>query len=171
MWTAQFYPITRPRSFITSGGLGTMGFGLGAAVGAKFGNPKRPTVLFTGDGSFRMNCQELATVGAYTVPLLIVILDNRVLGLVRQWQNLFYEKRYSETTLDRPPDFVKLGSAYGLTATRATDEPSFTAALALARTCLTAGRPALIDAIIDRDEMVLPMVPGGKAIDEQIVNT
>jgi acetolactate synthase-1/2/3 large subunit len=170
MWTAQFYPVTRPRSFITSGGLGTMGFGLGAAIGAKTANPKRPTVLFTGDGSFRMNCGELATIGAYSIPLLIVIINNRVLGMVRQWQTLFYEARYAETTLDRPPDFVKLAAAYGFSsALRAETETAFTAALEAARKELAAGRPALIEACIDPDERVLPMVPGGKPIDEQIL--
>ncbi|MDR1908474.1 MAG: acetolactate synthase large subunit [Spirochaetaceae bacterium] len=171
IWAAQFYPVTRPRSFITSGGLGTMGFGLGAAEGAKLANPKRPTVLFTGDGSFRMNCLELATLGAYRIPILIVIFNNGVLGMVRQWQNLFFEQRYAETVLDRPPDFVKLAEAYGLRGFRAEDEPSFTAALESALADIAAGKPALIEAIIDQDEMVLPMVPGGKPVDEQIVNT
>jgi acetolactate synthase-1/2/3 large subunit len=174
MWTAQFYPFTRPRSFITSGGLGTMGFGLGAALGAKIANPKRPAALFTGDGSFRMNCGELATVNSYQIPILIVIFNNHVLGMVRQWQNLFYEERYAETTLDRPPDFVKLADAYGLPGYRADDEPSFLAALDRAIKDISGsaripGRAALIDAHIDRDEKVLPMVPGGEHIDEQIL--
>jgi acetolactate synthase-1/2/3 large subunit len=169
LWTAQFYPINRPRSFISSGGLGTMGFGLGAALGAKIANPKRPTVLFTGDGSFRMNCGELATLNTYRIPLLVVICNNRVLGMVRQWQALFYEARYSETTLDRPPDFVKLAEAYGLPAYRAADEAAFQSALAQALTNLASGKTALIDAMIDPDEKVLPMVPGGKPIDEQIL--
>ncbi|MDR2516117.1 MAG: biosynthetic-type acetolactate synthase large subunit [Spirochaetaceae bacterium] len=171
MWAAQFYPVSRPRSFLSSGGLGTMGFGLGAAVGAKTGNPDRPVVLFTGDGSFRMNCLELATVGAYSLPLLIIVFNNGVLGMVRQWQNLFYEKRYAETTLERPPDFVKLAEAYGIAGFRAENEAAFGAALDAARETLAAGRAALVEARIDRDEMVLPMVPGGKPIDEQIVNT
>jgi acetolactate synthase-1/2/3 large subunit len=170
MWTAQFYPISRPRSFITSGGLGTMGFGLGAAVGAKIANPKRPTVLFTGDGSFRMNCGELATLGAYGIPLLIIIINNRVLGMVRQWQTLFYEARYSETTMDRSPDFVKLAAAYGFSSAQCVKtEAAFTSALEDALKELSAGRLALIEACIDSDEKVLPMVPGGKPIDEQIL--
>jgi acetolactate synthase-1/2/3 large subunit len=169
MWTAQFYPISRPRSFITSGGLGTMGFGLGAALGAKTANPTRPVVLFTGDGSFRMNCAEMATLTNYRVPLLIVIINNRVLGMVRQWQNLFYEERYAETTLDRPPDFCKLADAYGLAGYRAENEPAFADALSAALSDIAAGRSALIEALIDRDEKVLPMVPGGKPIDEQIL--
>jgi acetolactate synthase-1/2/3 large subunit len=169
MWTAQFYPFTQPRSFLSSGGLGTMGFGLGAALGAKIANPKRPVVLFTGDGSFRMNCGEMATLQAYGVPLLIVVVNNRVLGMVRQWQNLFYEERYSETTLDRPPDFVKLAEAYGLPGYRAANDAAFGAALDRAMEDLAAGRAVLIEALLDPDEMVLPMVPGGKPIDEQIL--
>jgi acetolactate synthase-1/2/3 large subunit len=169
IWAAQFYPIARPRSFITSGGLGTMGFGLGAVMGAKIANPSRPAVLFTGDGSFRMNCGELATLKTYGVPLLIVICNNRTLGMVRQWQNLFYEGRYSETTLDRPPDFVKLADAYGLPGYRASSEDAFMAALDQALKDIAGGRAALIEAILDPDEKVLPMVPGGQPIDEQIM--
>jgi len=169
MWTAQFYPLTRPRSFISSGGLGTMGFGLGAAVGAKVGNPDRPVVLFTGDGSFRMNSGELATLFNYHLPILIIILNNRVLGMVRQWQTLFYDERYAETTLDRPPDFVKLAEAYGHFGVRAKDEASFNAALDQGMAKIADGRCALVEAQIDMDEQVLPMVPGGKAVDEQIV--
>jgi acetolactate synthase-1/2/3 large subunit len=169
MWTAQFYPFSRPRSFLSSGGLGTMGFGLGAALGAKIANPERPVVLFTGDGSFRMNCGELATLNRYGVPLLIIIFNNQVLGMVRQWQNLFYGERYSETTLDRPPDFVKLADAYGLPGRRAADDASFGAALDGSIGDIAAGRSAIIEASLDQDEMVLPMVPGGKPVDEQII--
>ncbi|MDR3171593.1 MAG: acetolactate synthase large subunit [Treponema sp.] len=170
IWTAQFYPITRSRSFLTSGGLGTMGFGLGAALGAKIANPTRPVVLFTGDGCFRMNCTEMATLNTYTVPLLIVIFNNRTLGMVRQWQSLFYEGRYSETDLvGRPPDFIKLAEAYGLPGYRAEDEASFTEVLDKAMRDIAGGKAALIDARIDRDERVLPMVPGGKPIHEQIL--
>ncbi|MDR2245959.1 MAG: biosynthetic-type acetolactate synthase large subunit [Treponema sp.] len=169
IWTAQFYPVARPRSFITSGGLGTMGFGLGAAIGAKIANPSRPVVLFTGDGSFRMNCGELATAKTYGVPLLIVICNNRVLGMVRQWQNIFYEGRYAETTLDRPPDFVKLAEAYGLPGYRAGDEAAFASALDQALADVAGGSAAVVEAAVDQDEKVLPMVPGGRPIDEQIM--
>lgn len=169
IWTAQFYPFTRPRSFLSSGGLGTMGFGLGAAEGAKIANPDKPVALFTGDGCFRMNCAEMATLKSYGVPVLIVIFNNRALGMVRQWQRFFYEGRYSETDLNLTPDFVKLAQAYGLSGYRAEDEASFTAALDAAMQELTAGRAAVIDAVIDRDEPVLPMVPGGMPIDEQIL--
>jgi acetolactate synthase-1/2/3 large subunit len=169
IWTAQFYPFEKPRSFLTSGGLGTMGYGLGAAAGAAAGNPGRAVVLFTGDGSFRMNCAEMATLVNYSLPVLIIICDNRVLGMVRQWQTLFYEGRFSQTILGGPPDFVKLAESYGITAFRALDEASFTTALQNAVTILKKGASALITAHIDQDEMVLPMVPGGKAVDEQIL--
>ncbi|MDR3139748.1 MAG: biosynthetic-type acetolactate synthase large subunit, partial [Treponema sp.] len=129
MWTAQFYPVSRPRSFLTSGGLGTMGFGLGAAEGAKIANPGRPVVLFTGDGCFRMNCAELATLTTYQVPVLVIVFNNRTLGMVRQWQNFFYEGRYSETDLPGHPDFVKLAEAYGVPAYRAGEEGIFLAVL------------------------------------------
>jgi acetolactate synthase-1/2/3 large subunit len=169
MWTAQFYPFSRPRSFLTSGGLGTMGFGLGAAAGAKIANPDRPVVLFTGDGCFRMNCAELATLNTYQVPVLVILFNNRTLGMVRQWQNFFYEGRYSETDLPGHPDFVKLAEAYGVSAYRAGEEHPFLAALEKALKDIQGGRPALIEALIDKDERVLPMVPGGKPIDEQIL--
>ena len=169
MWAAQFYPITRPRTFLSSGGLGTMGFGLGAAEGAKIANPDKPVVLFTGDGSFRMNCGEMGTLAAYGIPLLIIILNNQVLGMVRQWQTLFYERRYAETVLDRPPDFVKLAEAYGLKGYRAGNEEAFMDVLSKAVQELQSGNAVLIDALIDPDEQVLPMVPGGKPIDEQIL--
>jgi acetolactate synthase-1/2/3 large subunit len=170
MWTAQFYPFNRPRSFLSSGGMGTMGFGLGAALGAKIANPEKPVALFTGDGCFRMNCAEMATLVRYGLPVLIIVFNNRTLGMVRQWQNFFYEGRYSETDLEgRPPDFVKLAEAYGLAGFRAHDEGSFVRALGEAGAELAAGRAALIEAVIDKDERVLPMVPGGHAIDEQII--
>lgn len=169
MWTAQFYPFAKPRTFLSSGGLGTMGYGLGAALGAKCANPDRPVVLITGDGSFRMNCGELGTANNYHLPVLIVVVNNRVLGMVRQWQALFYDERYAETDLQRPPDFVKLADAYGLPGFRAEDAGAFDAALGKALDAIRAGKAAVVEAIIDSDEQVLPMVPGGKAIDEQIL--
>ena len=169
MWTAQFYPFSKPRTFLSSGGLGTMGYGLGAAVGAKCANPDRPVVLITGDGSFRMNCGELGTANNYHLPILVVIVNNRVLGMVRQWQTLFYDERYAETDLQRPPDFVKLAEAYGLSGFRAEDAHSFEAAMDKALASIADGRTAVVEAVIDSDEQVLPMVPGGKAIDEQIL--
>ncbi|MFA6504728.1 MAG: biosynthetic-type acetolactate synthase large subunit [Treponemataceae bacterium] len=169
MWTAQFYPFSKPRTFLTSGGLGTMGYGMGAAVGAKCANPARVVALITGDGSFRMNCGELSTLSNYHLPILIVVVNNRVLGMVRQWQTIFYDERYAETDLQRPPDFVKLADAYGLVGFRAEDETSFDAALDKAMAVIAGGKTALVEAIIDSDEQVLPMVPGGKAIDEQMM--
>jgi acetolactate synthase-1/2/3 large subunit len=170
IWVAQFYPFNRPRSFLTSGGMGTMGYGMGAACGAKAANPGRPVVLFTGDGCFRMNCAEMATVMRYNLPLLVIIFNNRTLGMVRQWQNFFYEGRYSETDLDdRGPDFIKLAEAYGVPAFRSDSETSFAESLKQGIAHNKAGRPALIEAIIDKDERVVPMVPGGKPIDEQIM--
>ncbi|GHV72420.1 hypothetical protein AGMMS49928_29280 [Spirochaetia bacterium] len=171
IWTAQFFPFNRPRSFLSSGGLGTMGFGLGAAAGAKIASPRRPVVLFTGDGCFRMNCAEMATLVTYKIPVLIIIFNNRTLGMVRQWQKLFYESRYSETDLEnRPPDFIRLAGAYGVSAHRAADEPAFLAALDQSLETIARGSPALIEALIDIDERVLPMVPGGAPIDEQILD-
>lgn len=169
MWTAQFYPAHRPRSFLTSGGLGTMGYGLGAALGAKVGNPRRPVVLFTGDGCFRMNCAELGTLSGHKLAILIIVFNNSTLGMVRQWQSFFYQGRYSETDLGPSPDFVKLAEAYGVYGCRAEDRRDFSAALDRAAEELSAGRSALIDVIIDKDEKVLPMVPSGKPIDEQIM--
>jgi len=163
IWTAQFYPFARPRTFISSGGLGTMGFGTGAAMGAQIANPDRQVVHIAGDGSFRMNCNELATIAYYRLPILIVVMNNRTLGMVRQWQTLFYKGRYSNTTLDRGPDFVKLAEAYGIRGFRASNEGEFSAALDAA---LSERSPALIDCMLDIDEKVLPMVPSGKPIEE-----
>ena len=170
MWTAQFFPFNRPRTFLSSGGMGTMGYGLGAALGAKIANPRRPVVLFTGDGCFRMNCGEMATLVYYKLPVLIIIFNNNTLGMVRQWQDFFYGGRYCQTDLSgRGPDFIKLSDAYGVSAYRADDSASFLNALQKSLKILAAGKPAVIEAIIDKDERVLPMVPGGKPIDEQIM--
>ena len=139
-----------------------MGFGTGAAIGAQFANPDKTVVHFAGDGSFRMNCNELATISHYGLPIIIIIFNNGALGNVRQWQTLFYEKRYSATTLDFAPDFVKLADAYGVTGVRVTDEAEFKKAFDAA---LASGKPAVIDAAIDKDEMVLPMIPPGKSVD------
>ncbi len=166
MWTAQFYPFAKPRTFISSGGLGTMGFGTGAAMGAQVANPGAQVVHIAGDGSFRMNCAELATISHYGLPILIVVMNNGTLGMVRQWQKMFYQGRYSQTTLDRPPDFLKLADAYGVRGFRARDEGEFRAALEAA---LSERKPALLECILDIDEKVLPMVPSGKPIDELIL--
>jgi acetolactate synthase-1/2/3 large subunit len=166
MWTAQFYPFSKPRTFISSGGLGTMGFGTGAAMGAQVANPEAQVVHIAGDGSFRMNCAELATISHYDLPILIVVMNNGTLGMVRQWQTMFYKGRYSQTTLDRPPDFVKLADAYGIRGFRAGSEGEFREALEAA---LSERKPALIECLLDLDEKVLPMVPSGKPIDELIL--
>jgi acetolactate synthase-1/2/3 large subunit len=148
-----------------------MGYGLGAAAGVAVAVKKRkpPIVLFTGDGSFRMNCAELATLKNEGLSVLVVILNNGVLGMVRQWQTLFFEKHYSQTDLGGPPDFVKLADSYGHAGFRAKDEASFLTVLKSACAELKKGNCAVIDALIDIDEMVFPMVPGGKPIEEQIV--
>lgn len=162
MWTAQFYDFTKPRTFLTSGGLGTMGFGTGAAIGAKFANPDKTVVHFAGDGSFRMNCNELATIEHYQLPIIIVILDNHALGNVRMWQTLFYEKRYSNTTLDFGPEWTTLASAYGIQGYHVKNEKEFKDAFDKA---LKSGKSAVIDAEIFLDEMVFPMIPPGKSIE------
>ena len=169
IWAAQFFPAKRPRSFISSGGLGAMGFGLGAAVGAKLANKDQPVVLFTGDGCFGMNHGEMATLNTYKIPVLIVVFNNNALGMVRQLQTLFFEGRYCETDLGPYPDFIKLSDAYGIAGFRAKDRESFRKALTTAAGELAKKRSALIEAVIDKDESVLPMVPSGKPIDEQIL--
>jgi acetolactate synthase-1/2/3 large subunit len=158
MWSAQYFHFSRPGQLITSGGFGTMGFGLGAAMGAKVGNPDKVVVHCTGDGCFRMNCHELCTVEHYNLPIITVIFNNQTLGMVRQWQNLIYEKRFSQTDLDRGPDFVKLANAYGIDGARAANQEQFEAAF---RTAVESGKPWVIECAIDKDAMVHPMVPGG----------
>ena len=157
MWTAQHFPFLRPRQLITSGGLGTMGFGLGAAMGAAASDPEgRPVALVTGDGSFRMNLTELSTIGYYGIPVIIVIFNNGTLGMVRQWQTLFFGHRYSQTTLDRGPDFMKLADAYGLSGTRVNTVEAFTAAF---RKAVEEKKPCIIECMLDIDEMVAPGSP------------
>lgn len=167
MWTSQFYPFAKPRTFLTSGGLGTMGYGTGASIGAQVGNPSSYVVHIAGDGSFRMNCNELATIQHYNLPVIIIVANNGTLGMVRQWQNLFYDKRFSETTLDRGPDFIKLAAAYDIRGFRAVTRETFVEAFASA---VSERKPALIDCYMDIDEMVMPMVPSGKPIDEVMMD-
>ena len=166
MWTAQFYPFTKSRKFITSGGLGTMGYGTGAAIGILCADKKNRVVHIAGDGSFRMNCNELATVAHYNLPLVVVVENNNALGNVRMWQRLFYGKRFSQTTLDFGPDWVKLAEAYGIKGYRATNAKEFAKVFEEA---FKSGKAAIIDARVDKDEMVLPMVPGGSAIYSMIM--
>jgi acetolactate synthase-1/2/3 large subunit len=166
MWVAQYYPFENPRTFISSGGLGTMGFGMGAAIGAATVTGKR-TVLFTGDGSFGMNLNELATLSANGTPVTIVIMNNGVLGMVRQWQTLFFEKHYSNTMLtERKTDFVALAGAFGIPGYRISDLSELSAVM---DRVFTEDGPVLVDCAIDKDEFVLPMLPPGGSIEEIIV--
>lgn len=161
MWAAQYFKYTKPRTLLTSGGLGTMGYGLGAAIGAQVANPDKQVINIAGDGCFRMNMNEIATAVREKLPLIEVIVNNHVLGMVRQWQDLFYEKRYSATVLDDGVDFVKLAEAMGAAGYRATTREEFSLALQKA---LEAKTPVLIDCIIDCDDKVWPMVAPGAAI-------
>ena len=167
MWAAQYYRYTSPRTLLTSGGLGTMGFGLGAAMGAKMGRPDKTVINIAGDGCFRMNCHELCTVEHYHLPIITVIFNNGTLGMVRQWQHLIYHERYSETTLDRGPDFVKLAEAYGLKGFRVTTPEEMERAF---RAALDAKCGCVIDCRLDMDEMVRPMVAGGAHITDFLLN-
>jgi len=166
MWTAQYYRFEKPDTFLTSGGLGTMGYGLGAAIGACFAKNKQETVLVSSEGSFAMNCNELCTVVKEKLPLTILLLDNQVLGMVRQWQTAFYGKRYSQTVLDRGTDFVKLIEAYG-------GRGFSIHSLSELENALEARKeihgPVLLDCHIDKDEMVRPMIPPGKSVKEIIL--
>ncbi|MDO5147251.1 MAG: biosynthetic-type acetolactate synthase large subunit [Eubacteriales bacterium] len=163
MWAAQFYKYKEPRQYLTSGGLGTMGYGLGAAIGAKMGCPDKVVVNIAGDGCFRMNMNEIATATRSNIPVIQVVINNHVLGMVRQWQNLFYGKRYSATTLTDKVDFVKLAEAMGAKARRAETMEEFEEAFAEA---LSVNEPYLIDCWIDSDDKVWPMVAPGASIDE-----
>lgn len=165
MWVAQRYRFESPRTFVTSGGLGTMGFGMGAAIGSAVGTKKR-TVLFTGDGSFGMNLNEMATAVSQKLPLVIVVMNNGVLGMVRQWQTMFYNKHYAETTLERKTDFVALAKAFGADGYRATDMKSLKDALDSA---FSTDGPVLIDCVIDCDERVLPMIPAGRSVSDIVI--
>ena len=165
MWAAQYSKFDTTRRFVSSGGLGTMGFGLGAAIGARVATSD-PTILITGDGSFGMNLNELATAVTYNVPIVIVLANNGVLGMVRQWQNLFFGKRFSNTVLERKTDFVKLAEAFGAVGMRATNIGEFEEAF---KKALTINGPVVIDTFVDKDEYVLPMLPPGGSIDDIIV--
>lgn len=163
MWAAQYYKYTKPRTLLTSGGLGTMGYGLGAALGAKTGCPDKIVVNIAGDGCFRMNMNEIATVVRHNIPIIQVVVNNHVLGMVRQWQDLFYDERYSATVLRDAVDFVKLAEAMGAEGMRAVSQEEFKEAFSKA---LTLNRPVVIDCQIDSDDKVWPMVAPGAAISE-----
>jgi len=161
MWTAQFYPFSRPRQFISSGGLGTMGFGFPAAIGVRAAAPDKVSINFTGDGSILMNCQELMTAVEKKLPVINIILNNNFLGMVRQWQTLFYDKRHSETDLSVQPDFVKLSEAFGGIGYRVKTKAEFDAAL---KDAVDKGVVAFIEVIVERFENVMPMVPAGGSL-------
>ena len=163
MWAAQFYKYTKPRTFLSSGGLGTMGYGLGASIGAKVGMPEKTVVNIAGDGCFRMNMNEIATAVRHNVPIIQVVVNNHVLGMVRQWQTLFYGQRYSSTVLNDAVDFVKLAEAMGAVGIKATTKEEFVAAFEKA---LALGKPVVLDCQIDSDDKVWPMVAPGAAISE-----
>ena len=167
LWAAQFYKYTKPRQFISSGGLGTMGYGLGACIGAQLGRPDKKVINIAGDGSFRMNCTELSTAVEYKLPVIIAILNNHVLGMVRQWQKLFYDGRFSATTIDRETNFVALAEAFGAIGINVTSSDEVDAAFEKA--LASKDRPVLINFEIDRDEKVFPIVPPGAPIDELIM--
>ena len=163
MWTAQYYKFKNPRTFLTSGGLGTMGYGLGACIGAKVGNPDKVCVNIAGDGCFRMNMNELATASRYNLPIIEIVINNHVLGMVRQWQTLFYQGHYSQTVFEDKVDYCKVAEALGCTAIRVTKKSEVVPAL---KKALKSKTPVLIDCIIEEDDKVFPMVPAGASISE-----
>ncbi|MCI9033648.1 MAG: biosynthetic-type acetolactate synthase large subunit [Lachnospiraceae bacterium] len=163
MWAAQFYRYTEPRTFLTSGGLGTMGYGLGACIGAKVGRPDKICVNIAGDGCFRMNLNELATASRYNIPIIQIVINNHVLGMVRQWQTLFYGKRYSQTILTDKVDFVKVSEGLGCEAIRVTKREEVAPAIEKA---IALKKPVVIECVIEEDDKVFPMVPAGAAISD-----
>lgn len=167
MWAAQYYQYRQPRTLLTSGGLGTMGYGLGAAIGAKMGCRDKTVINIAGDGCFRMNMNEIATATRYNIPVVEVIVNNHVLGMVRQWQTLFFDKHYSNTTLERKTDFVKLAEAFGMPGYRAMNMAELKEVLPKA---FAENGPVLVDCAIDCDAFVLPMLPPGGCIDDIIVD-
>ena len=163
MWATQYYKYSMPRTFLSSGGLGTMGYGLGACIGAKVAKPDKTVINIAGDGCFRMNMNELATASRYNIPIIQVVINNHVLGMVRQWQTLFYNKRYSQTVLQDKVDFCKVAEGLGCLAFKVTKKEEFEGVF---KKALKANAPVLIDCIIDMDEKVFPMVPGGAPISD-----
>ena len=163
MWAAQYYKYKKPRTFLTSGGLGTMGYGLGACIGAKVGNPDKVCINIAGDGCFRMNMNEMATASRYNLPIIEVVINNHVLGMVRQWQTLFYQQHYSQTVFEDKVDYCKVAEGLGCEAIRVTKKSEVAPAL---KKALKMGKPVLIDCIIEEDDKVFPMVPPGASISE-----
>ena len=167
MWAAQFLHHTKPNHFLTSGGLGTMGYGYGAAIGAKIAHPEVPVVHFTGDGSFHMNMNELCTAVSYNVPVITVIFNNSVLGMVRQWQGAFYQRRFSSSEPERVTNYVKVAEGFGGRGFHCETPEEFEAAM---KEAMTIKGPVWIECIVDREEKVLPMIPGGKTVSDTIFN-
>ncbi len=165
MWIAQYAKIENSRTLLTSGGMGTMGFGMGASIGAQCAYPEKRVILFTGDGSFHMNLNELVTMKSYNLPVIIIVMNNTVLGMVRQWQKLFYENRFSQTDPKRATDFVKLANAFGIDGLRINTPDEIKPTLEKA---FSLNKPVVIDCRISPDENVLPMIPPGKTVDEMI---
>ncbi|MDE6167286.1 MAG: acetolactate synthase large subunit, partial [Acetatifactor sp.] len=163
MWAAQYFHYTHPRTFLSSGGLGTMGYGLGACIGAQLGQPDKICINIAGDGCFRMNMNELATASRYNIPIIQVVINNHVLGMVRQWQTLFYGKRYSQTVLNDKVDFCKVAEGLGCAAIRVTKKEEAAPALEKA---IAMKAPVLIECVIPEDDKVFPMVPAGAPIAE-----
>jgi len=166
LWAAQWYKFSEPRTYVSSGGLGTMGYGLGAAIGAQIANPGKKVINVAGDGSFRMNCQELATAVRYKLPVIVAILNNGVLGMVRQWQTMFLEKRYAETTIEDSLDYAALAEAFGAVGIRVDDPAEVDAAIE--RALSETERPVVLDFRIDKDDKVFPIVPPGASIEDVI---
>lgn len=166
MWAAQYYNFKKPRSFASSGGLGTMGYGLGAAIGSKCGNPDKTVINIAGDGSFFMNCNELSSLAKHNIPVIELVFENNVLGMVRQWQRLFYDKRFSQTDIDRGTDLMKLADAFGIEGFLIEKKSDITPVLEKALSC---GKPCLIECRINKDVNVLPMVPAGADVLEPIM--
>ncbi len=163
MWAAQYYKYSEPRTFLSSGGLGTMGYGLGACIGAKMGRPDKVCINIAGDGCFRMNMNELATASRYQIPIIQVVINNHVLGMVRQWQTLFYDKRYSQTVLDDGVDFCMVAKGLGCEAIRVTKKEEVADAI---KTAISLKKPVLIECLIPEDDKVFPMVPAGAPISD-----
>jgi acetolactate synthase-1/2/3 large subunit len=166
MWTAQFYKFRKPRLFLTSGGLGTMGYGFPAAIGAQVAFPERTVIDIAGDGSIQMNIQELATAVQYKLPVKVMIINNGYLGMVRQWQSLFYKRRYSHTSLVVSPDFVKLAEAYGAHGIRVREPNDVVDAI---REALSIKGPVFVDFVVEPEEDVYPMVPAGAPINNMLL--